>query len=136
MKHFIFSMSLLSTFSLTALSVQAAETRVLKPSFQCQSKEFAVDDTVHAVVTTDNSTGQVHIDVARTWFGGMQKSTYQVKELATTGIPGVPRIYEGEGLRLSIQSTINANEQYLAATLGTQIDERTTQDDTLICLPF
>jgi len=135
-KHLIFSLTLMSTFSLTALSTLAAETEVLKPSFQCQSQEFAVDDAVHAVVTKDNLSDQVRIDVARTWFGGMQKSSYQVKELISNGLPGVPRIYEGEGLRLSIQSTFNANEQYLSATLSTKIDERTTQDDALICLPF
>lgn len=136
MKHLICSIALLSTVSPTASSAQTKDAKVLQPSFQCQFQEFAADDAIHAVVLKDKLSDQARIDVARTWFGGVQNSSYQVKELASTGLPGVPRIYEGDGLRLSIQSTLNANEQYLSATLSVRIDERTTQNDNLICLPF
>lgn len=136
MKHLIFSIALLPALVQTAFSAQGKATEILKPSYQCQSQEFAADDSIHAVVLKDDMSNQGRIDIARTWFGGVQKSSHQVKELVSTGLPGVPRIYEGDGLRLSIQSALNANEQYLSATLSTQIDERTTQNDTLICLPF
>ncbi|MFM6928904.1 MAG: hypothetical protein ACKOX6_10605 [Bdellovibrio sp.] len=136
MKHLVVPITLLSIFSLTGFSAQAAETEVLKPFIQCQSQEFVADDAVRAVVLKDKLSGQIHVDLSRTSFGGVEKFSYQVYELINTGMPGVPRIYAGDGLRLSIQSTLNANEQYLSATLSVQIDERTTQDDSLICLPI
>ena len=136
MKHLLLSVTLFSSFSFAALSAHAEETQILKPSYLCQSQEFAIDDSVHAVVIQDPVSGDTHVDVARTWLGGVRKSTYQVKELVGTGIPGAPKVFEGEGLRLSIESTLNANEQYLAATLSTSTGERdSTQDDKLICLP-
>lgn len=135
MKDLILSVSLISSLSLISLSAHAEDAKVLKPTFQCQSQEFAIDDGIHAVVIQDPISGQTHVDVARTWFGGTRRSTYQVQQLINTGAPGAPTIFEGEGLRLAIQSTRNANEQYLAATLSTQIDERNTQDEKLICLP-
>jgi hypothetical protein len=125
--------SVFACLFLTTLSAHAIQIEILKPNFRCQSKHFLMDDSVYLTVLEDKVSGISHIEVVRSWFGGIRKATYQAIEKIDANTPGLPLLFEGEGVHLAINMVPLTKGASLDAVLVTANDEGQTHSEELLC---
>ncbi|MBO9665810.1 MAG: hypothetical protein J7501_03250 [Bdellovibrio sp.] len=118
---------------LSTLSAHAIQIEILKPNFRCQSRELVMDDSVYLTVLEDKVSGISHIEVVRSWFGGLRKATYQTIEKIDASTPGLPILFEGNGVQLAINMIPETKGASLDALLVTHNEEGQAHSDQLLC---
>jgi hypothetical protein len=113
---------------------QAVEISILQPNYRCQSKEFIPDNNLFVTVLQDRVSGLNHIEVAQTWFGGVRTAYFEVSERVEKNGNNQPVIFEGSGMKLSIDHITTTKEQHpLQAILVIPVGDGEVRTEPLIC---
>lgn len=113
---------------------QAMEINILQPNYRCQSKEFIPDNNLFVTVLQDRVSGMNHIEISQSWFGGVRSAYFQVSERVEKNGNNQPVIFEGSGIKLSIEHITRTTEQHpLQAELVIPVADGQIKIEPLIC---
>ncbi|UYL09519.1 hypothetical protein B9G69_002890 [Bdellovibrio sp. SKB1291214] len=115
-------------------AAQAMEINILQPNYRCQSKEFIPDNNMQVTVLQDRVSGMNHIEIAQSWIGGIRTAYFEVSERVEKNGNNQPVIFEGSGIKLSIdQITATIAQHPLQAVLVIPVGEGEIRTEPLIC---